>query len=390
VPHPFALFAKGWESNSLNPESAFLHPTPYPLHPALVIPSEAAVADGAEGPAVCLQPAKPPKHAIYIDGTSYSDFADAFTTSITIAPEMTQEQVNDRPNLQATIRTLLLSGFKIENNQRQPTHREIYCSAPILGTYVPLLFVLTDKDDLPSNVRPQVESAAKRSNRTLVIVANIAAEDQLGWIDFLDSLGGAVPSWRALDKSYPDQLETAGKNAKPEGFGGEAWRLFESLVADGLEFIFGRKVRRLGAAKRGQKVSDMIAQTPEGSVLVLDAKATSKSFNAAIFELRALAEYTQNQRLRQRGFADVFAAVVVSRAFDQDEAALSQISREFTSQAGVPVAFLETKTLIHFINCLRDQPNLRSGLKWRFLFAGGLVTSEMFDAEIEALKAERY
>ena len=52
-------------------------------------------------------------------------------------------------------------------------------------------------------------------------------------------------------------------------------------------FCFGRRVRRLGAVKRGQKVSDMIALIPEGSVLVVDAKATSTSFNAAVSELRA-------------------------------------------------------------------------------------------------------
>jgi hypothetical protein len=165
--------------------------------------------------------------------------------------------------------------------------------------------------------------------------------------------------------------------------------LFESLVADGLEFCFGRLVRRLGAAKRGQKVSDMIAQIPDGSVLVLDAKATSTSFDAAISELRALAEYTESERIRQRGFADVFGAVVVSKAFDQNEASLLQISREFMSQAGVAAAFLEVSTLAHFVTCFKHQPNLRTGLKWRFLFAGGLLTRTMFDKEVEALKAER-
>lgn len=204
------------------------------------------------------------------------------------------------------------------------------------------------------------------------MIANSSGPDHLGWVDFVESLGGAVPSWRALDDSYLSKLEVAARNAKPEGFEGEAWRLFESLVADGLEFCFGRFVKRLGAAKRGQKVSDMIALIPDGGVLVLDAKATSTSFNAAIPELRALAEYTENQRVRQRGFADVFGAVVVSKAFDQDEASLLQVSREFTSQAGVPVAFLEADTLAHFVKCFEHQPNLRTGLKWRFLFAGGL------------------
>ena len=308
----------------------------------------------------------------------------------TIALQMNNPQLLSHPNLQTTIRTLLLSGFGIENNERQPTHTEIYCCAPILGTMVPLMIVLSDEDELPVEIWPQVRLAAERSNRTLVVIANSANGDQLGWNDFLESLGGGVPSWRALDDSYLSKLEVAGSNAKPDGFEGEAWRLFEALVADGLEFCFGRHVRRLGAAKRGQKVSDMIGLVPEGSVLVVDAKATSTSFNAAISELRALAEYTEAQRTRQRGFAEVFGAVIISKAFDQDESALMHVSREFTAQSGVPVAFLEVASLAHFVKCLKHQPNLRQGIKWRFLFAGGLLTKAMFDRELQALKGERY
>ena len=124
--------------------------------------------------------------------------------------------------------------------------------------------------------------------------------------------------------------------------------------------------------------------------MVLDAKATTTSFNAAISELRALSEYTENQRTRQRGFAEVFGAVVVSKAFDQDEVSLMHVSREFTSQAGVPVAFLEVDTLAHFVKCFKHRPNLRMGLKWRLLFAGGLLTTAMFDKEVSALDGERY
>src|SRR5665213_3106705 len=99
---------------------------------------------------------------------------------------MNQAQNSNPPNLQTAIRTLLLSGFRIENNQRQPTHTEIYCSAPMLGTYVPLLLVLTEKDELPPNIYPQVQSAAQGSNRTLITVANSPGLNQLGWVDFLE------------------------------------------------------------------------------------------------------------------------------------------------------------------------------------------------------------
>jgi hypothetical protein len=100
-------------------------------------------------------------------------------------------QLSSRPNLQTAIRTLLLSGFRIENNERQPTHTEIYCSAPMLGASVPLMIVLTDADQLPPDIWPQVHLAARRSNRTLVAIANLPGTDQLGWVDFLESFGGA-------------------------------------------------------------------------------------------------------------------------------------------------------------------------------------------------------
>lgn len=252
------------------------------------------------------------------------------------------------------------------------------------------MIALTSEDQLSPETWSQVRLAAQRSNRTLVVIANSSGMDQLGWADFLESLGGAVPSWRALDDSYHEKLEVAARNERPAGFEGEAWRLFESLVADGLEFSLGRSVRRLGAAKRGQKVSDMIVPIPDGGVLVLDAKATSTSFDASIAQLRALVEYTRNQQLRQRGFTEVLASVVVSRAFDQNQGSLIQISREFTAQAGVPVAFLEAQTLAHIVKSLKRKPSFRSGLNWRLLFAGGLLTAAMFDKETEALKAERY
>jgi hypothetical protein len=83
------------------------------------------------------------------------------------------------------------------------------------------LLVVTEDDELPPSIRPQIVQAAERSNRTLIVVANAPGQDQLSWEDFLESFGGVVPSWRALDGTYLSQLETAAKNAKPEGFGGK-------------------------------------------------------------------------------------------------------------------------------------------------------------------------
>jgi hypothetical protein len=259
-----------------------------------------------------------------------------------------------------------------------------------LGIHVPLTIAITESDELAESARDQALRAARKAGRGLVVVSAVGGKDQLGWADFLDAFGGAVPSWRALGPEYLKELQTASSNCLPVGQTGEAWRLFEQLAADGLEFCFARRVRRLGAAKRGSRLSDMIAQIPEGQILVVDAKATENSFDAAIHNLRPLIEYAKNQRLRQRGYNDVLASLVVSKNFDQDTDGLASISRSFFVEAGMPACFMTAAVLGTIVEDLRKRPNLRAGVRWRRIFAGGLVTYEHFASEIKALVTERY
>jgi hypothetical protein len=288
------------------------------------------------------------------------------------------------------VRTLLLAGYVIETNRRQPTHTELHCYTHLLGSQVKLLIAITGEDEFPPNAIPHIKSAASRGGRTLVTVATLPGENQLGWVDFLDALGGPVPSWRALSNSYLVDLDTAASNVQPADFEGEAWRLFEDLVADGLEFCFGRRVRRLGARKRGQRVSDMITQIPQGDILVVDAKATGSAFDAAMHQLRPLVEYTKLQRVRQKGHNEVFAALVVAKSFTQSESALTEISKEFTTETGLPVAFLTTEVLRELVASLSSQPSARGSIRWRKLFSGGLVRLRVFLDELEAAQSESY
>jgi hypothetical protein len=165
--------------------------------------------------------------------------------------------------------------------------------------------------------------------------------------------------------------------------------LFEDLVGDGLEFVFARKVRRMGARKRGQRVSDMITEIPDSAVLVVDAKATAGTFNASISELRPLIEYTRMQRLRQRGHNEVFAAVLVAREFEQDAAASTGVSRQFLAETTAPVAFLRAQLLGRMVTSFSERPDLRIAIHWRSLFSGGLISDRDFDNELSRADAER-
>jgi hypothetical protein len=297
----------------------------------------------------------------------------------------------ENPNVALATRTLLLAGYAIENSRRQPTHIEILChKTSVLASDVRYLVAITEAEFFSEHTVEELSRIAGREGRSLVLVGATATDLQLGWADFLDALGGAVPSWRALAPEYENNLLTTGSNRLPVGVTGEAWRLFEDLVADGFELVFGRKVRRMGARKRGQRVSDMITQIPDGAVLVVDAKATAGAYGASISELRPLIEYTRMQRLRQRGHNEVFAAVLVSPAFEQDAGGLSSISKQFLAETGAPVAFLQAKLLAQMVTSLSERPDLRTALHWRALFSGGLIDARDFQSELKRADSERY
>lgn len=95
------------------------------------------------------------------------------------------------------------------------------------------------------------------------------------------------------------------------------------------------------------------------------------------------------QRLRQRGHNEVFAAVLVAPAFEQDASGLSAVSRQFLAETCVPVAFLEAALLGQMVASFSQRPDLRIALHWRALFSGGLIEARDFQSELRRVDAER-
>src|ERR1035441_7270856 len=139
----------------------------------------------------------------------------------------------ETPGVALATRTLLLAGYIIENSQRQPTHIELLCQATSpLSAHISFLIAITDREQFSPELTLQLREVAGKQGRSLVLVAARTGEDCLGWGYFLDALGGPVASWRALSDEYGQNLVTASQNRNPPGVNGEAWRLFEDLVAD--------------------------------------------------------------------------------------------------------------------------------------------------------------
>ena len=295
-------------------------------------------------------------------------------------------------DLATAVRTLVAAGYVVTGSNNMPAHTEIKCQLQMaIGAEAKFLIALAPGRELSGSELQDIERTALSEHRALVIVSDSQRGSVVCWNDFLDALGGAIPSWRALDTEYPGWLRTAAINQLPVGCDGEAWRLFEDLVADGLEFIFGRKVRRLGGNQRGTAVSDIQAQLPDLGLLTVDAKASATGFCADWPSLRPLGEYLERQRGRQRGGGyEVVAAAFVSSGFRQEASALAELSLRFNAEYRAPVAFLTADSLADLVGMFRNNIPLRPAIRWRSMFAGGIVRAPNIGRDLECAREERY
>lgn len=295
------------------------------------------------------------------------------------------------PQTRTAIRTLIVAGYSIEGSHRQPRHIEILCKrTDVLGASIRYLIAVTDLDELSESEIDDIYHSAENQNRTPVLVTPIPSEKAISWEDFTEALGGAVPSWQALSPEYDQALVAAAKNQLPAGeTEGEAWLIFEDLVSSGLEFIFGRRVRRLGGRLRGRPVSDMQAQMPTGDVLVVDTKASADGFNVTWSELRPLVEYVRYQRVRQRGQVELFGALILSSNFKQNDDRLSELSSRFFAEVRVPLSFIDADVLAATVNLFQKRPDVRNGIHWNQIFKGGKICLSIIRNEMHAVDNER-
>jgi hypothetical protein len=295
------------------------------------------------------------------------------------------------PSVAIAVRTLLVSGYSLDvGAERQPTHIEIRCEkSSIFGVDVRFLIAITESTEFTSQQMDDIRRIGLAENRTPVFVGRDSTSFQLGWQEFLSSLGGEVPSWRAVSSTYSSALSTAATNKLPPQTTGEAWLVFEDLVSDGLEFILGRRAHRLGGRRRGQKVGDIIAVLPSTELLVVDAKAAGDGFDANWPSLRPLVEYVKKQQRRQLGYNLVYSAVIVSSGFKQPAMTLQDLSKEFLSETHVPLGFVTAQTLATMVGRIQSSTDIRAAINWKRLFAGGALTADAFEREMSEAASER-
>jgi hypothetical protein len=145
----------------------------------------------------------------------------------------------------------------------------------------------------------------------------------------------------------------------------------------------------MGGRSSGSRVPDILIVSPDGRLYLLDAKAAESPFDASWPNLRALGEYVEQQKERQRGSFPVDGALIVSSQFAQDETALTRLSLEFQAQHGVMLSFLSAETLSAIVRDVRDNVDVRNALQWRKVFQGGAVSVAALTRELRRVRDQR-
>jgi hypothetical protein len=287
-------------------------------------------------------------------------------------------------------RTLTAAGFRITGFQRSISHIEYVCERPdVFGVSQRYVFLIFETDHAAQQIVDVRSAAARESGAAVVVVSRLETANTIAWQYFLDALGGAVPSWRALSDEFFAVLKASGQNKKTTASDEEPWRVFEDAVADAFEFLFGRRVRRLGGQRRGSRVPDSLALTPDGALIVIDTKASGSPFDLTYDELRPLKEYVKNQQIRQTGSQPVNAAVLVADSFRQDQQRLQELSQDFFADVQVPITFARSDTIAAAVRLLVPDVRMRNKLRWRrCLCVGGLVEVKIVEQELQRARDE--
>ncbi len=295
--------------------------------------------------------------------------------------------------LRVANRTLRAAGYVITDLTRTDQYVAFTCErASLLRARLRFVIAVSYSSDFSAGAEARLADLARESGGVLVRVAAkpSADKDTVPWTEFLDVLGGAIPSWRALSAEFRDALLATSRGGLPPGQSGEAWRLFEDLVADGLEFVLGRRVRRMGARRRGEDLPDMLACTPDDLILVVDAKSTASADGYDGRDLRALRDYCEKQKAVQRGADVVHGAIVVAPMYRQDGGGLLQANREFYAETQLAVSYLSATTLADTVDLVRGDVELRAAVAWKRVFAGGAVSIDDVRREFDGVLGRRY
>jgi hypothetical protein len=295
------------------------------------------------------------------------------------------------PNLQVAVRTLTIGGFALEKASRFPGFALIYMYRyDEFGVKQQYCFSLFENEAEAEQIQ-SAEIAAKHNKAELVIIGptQVHEKPNVVWNRFLNLFGGPVYSYSPLEPDFGDYLRQLGFNTLPAGLDGKPDDLFELYVHKALEFIFGCKVHRYGQERRFEARPDGIIIQDKMFSALYDAKAYSNGYDVSLDSIRQFSSYVTEFRNRYSQYFDLNTFIVISGSFPHSKETLEGRSRQFLSEASIPLVFLTAESVVQIIDLLSNFPSARRSINWRKIFVNPVVDPALVKAELQLINKDK-
>jgi hypothetical protein len=295
------------------------------------------------------------------------------------------------PSLQVAVRTLTVGGFILEKASRYPGYAVIYMHRyDEFGVKQQYCFALFEKKPESGQIEG-AKIAANHHKAELVVISptTIHEKPNIEWTRFLSLFGGPVYSYSPLEPEFGDYLKQLGLNKLPAGLEGKPDDLFELYVHRALEFIFGCKVHRYGQERRFEARPDGIILQDRTFSALYDAKAYSKGYDVTLDSIRQFSSYVSEFRNRYNQYFELHSFIVISGTFSHTKKTLESRSRQFLSEANIPLVFLTAESTARIINLLLDFPAARRSINWRKIFVNSVIDPELVQAELQIIDQDK-
>jgi hypothetical protein len=292
------------------------------------------------------------------------------------------------------ISTLLINGFHIHQVER------FSATTPIIHTYkydklgAQIRYsILFSEDKSETAVLQSLEKSAKSYDALPIMVNNHWQTDKVKSYTeetFFDFFGGIVNTGLILISNLHQILDELGHNKLPDGLTGEPEDLLELYTSECLQYIFESPTRRYGSDRLFEKLPDGIVLCKGRFMILFDAKAYKDGFAFDSKTINSLRGYVELFNQKYSGFfGSIFTVIVISGHFNDSKNALEGRAEELYKLCNCKISIVTGKELGNIVQLLKNNPNIRSSIDWKNVFANVIAETKHVQQEIDKINKDK-
>lgn len=300
---------------------------------------------------------------------------------------MSKEEIQD------VVSTLITNGFHIDQMERFPKGNIIFNTLKLdkLGAVVKYSILFT-KDKNETALTDSVITFSKLfTSKPLIVSDNFVSNNCTThtFKKFYDFFGGIVNTGLILVPNLPDILEELGLNKLPTALQGDAFDLHELYVKECFQFILQSPTRRFGKDRLFESIPDGVVICKNGMMILFDSKAYSNGFNLTADDIKRFASYVEEFNRRYSAvLGKVFTFTVVTGKLNATIKAIANRSKELYKACNCNLSCITSRELGNIVQLLLKEPNIRTSILWKNIFAELIIDATGIQKEITKIKKD--